>query len=711
MAKKKTGRPTIGTVARTAAEQSRIAHTRAAEAAACIGRINYGSVQADRKARCQKDLRSFLVEYLPEAFDGFRWRWSDSHEKLIATIQQGILAGGLRFVDAEPRGFSKTTICEGAVLWAALYGHQQLVPLLSTVKHTALKSMQSVKSELESNARLSADFPEVCQAVAALDGISQRGSSQTYILEGGEVEHTYIEWRADEIVLPTIEGAACRGVVLCVYGIESRKARGLHFKTREGQVLRPGFVLIDDPQDQKIAKNPLRVDSLWKNLHGQILPSGSHRRKIAAAVVATVIEKNDLVDRLLKSSDWVGRRVAMLSELAENEDLWLGDYARIRRDFLRDDAKDRRRAEGEATEFYRQHREEMDKGAVASWQDCFDSEELSAIQHAYNLRIDLGEASFWAECQNDPLDLWATQGFVPLDPRDILAKATALPRGTVPLWAHTLTAFIDVGRRTHVHFCVCAFGSRFTGHVVDFGVVEVKRVQGQGLEASIFDAIARAAGVVARLYPVEGGGEKALDKLLVDSGWQSRVVYNWTRDQARSRPGLAFPSKGYSSERYRVPRPGSGARVGDKWHQALSENRAAVLTHYSTDYWKSFVDARWRVGLGGEGCLSLCRGEALPFAEQVTSERPTKKETRTGEVLDLWAVLPARENHWLDCLVGCHVAASMQGSSLERSGTPRPKVRKKKPPQAPPGVQEVPPRRGTPDVPVVASGGGVRRFY
>ncbi|GIX04615.1 MAG: hypothetical protein KatS3mg114_0484 [Planctomycetaceae bacterium] len=55
-----------------------------------------------------------------------------------------------------------------------------------------------------------------------------------------------------------------------------------------------------------------------------------------------------------------------------------------------------------ATEFYAQHREVMDEGAVVAWSERFNHDELSAVQHAMNLRLQ-DEAAFFAEYQNEPL--------------------------------------------------------------------------------------------------------------------------------------------------------------------------------------------------------------------------------------------------------------------------------------------------------------------
>ena len=66
-------------------------------------------------------------------------------------------------------------------------------------------------------------------------------------------------------------------------------------------------------------------------------------------------------------------------------------------------------------------------------------------------------------------------------------------------------------------------------------------------------------------------------------------------------------------------------------------------------------------------CLSLFGDKADQhrfLAEHITAEYRVKTEGR-GRTVDEWKLRPeASENHWLDCLVGCAVAASIQGAVL-----------------------------------------------
>ena len=55
-----------------------------------------------------------------------------------------------------------------------------------------------------------------------------------------------------------------------------------------------------------------------------------------------------------------------------------------------------------ATAFYLANRAAMDAGASVPWPERFEAHEVSAIQHAYHRRYDLGEVAFGCEFQNQP---------------------------------------------------------------------------------------------------------------------------------------------------------------------------------------------------------------------------------------------------------------------------------------------------------------------
>jgi len=57
------------------------------------------------------------------------------------------------------------------------------------------------------------------------------------------------------------------------------------------------------------------------------------------------------------------------------------------------------------------------------------------------------------------------------------------------------------------------------------------------------------------------------------------------------------------------------------------------------------------------------------LADHLTSEYRVPTTAR-GRTVDEWKLKPGKpDNHWLDCLVGCAVAASMQGSTAQGTST------------------------------------------
>jgi hypothetical protein len=101
-----------------------------------------------------------------------------------------------------------------------------------------------------------------------------------------------------------------------------------------------------------------------------------------------------------------------------------------------------------------------------------------------------------------------------------------------------------------------------------------------------------------------------------------------------------------------------------------------------TNYWKSFVHARLAVAMGDPGCFSLFGRDPKPhrlLADHLTAEYRIKTMARDRTV-DEWKLRATRpDNHWLDCLVGCAVAASIQGANLRPLETaasgPKPRLK------------------------------------
>lgn len=129
---------------------------------------------------------------------------------------------------------------------------------------------------------------------------------------------------------------------------------------------------------------------------------------------------------------------------------------------------------------------------------------------------------------------------------------------------------------------------------------------------------------------------------------------------------------GASSQPFSEYKRRPGDRIGHNWRMPNVQGRRAVRhVVYDTNFWKTFVHARLAVPMGERGCLSLFGDSAEAhrlFAEHLTAEYRVKTEGR-GRTVDEWKLRPERsDNHWLDGVVGCTVAASMQGVVLAGTG-------------------------------------------
>lgn len=591
-----------------------------------------------------------------------------------------------------PRGFAKTTISENSAIWATIYGHRRFVPIFAADAGAAETNIESIKLELAENDLLMDDFPEVCHAIRALEGKPQRCLSQTH-----EGQQTHIGWRADTIILPTIPGSVASGAILTACGITGA-SRGMKHKRPDGTQQRPDFVILDDPQTDESAGTPLQVAKRLDIIRKSILKLGGHDRKIAAVMNATVIRTGDLIEQVLdpkKFPSWQGERVKMVRKWSDaHETLWLTEYARLRNTYDADVLGDQQRAHREATEFYRANREKMDAGCSVSWEHCFDSScELSAIQHAYNSLIDDGEEVFASECQNQPLQAKVDDDELRLHADDIAAKTNGAARGVLPIEASRVVAFIDP-KKDLLYWTVLAFADGFSGWVVDYGTFPDqkrayfssrsprfklgKAVAGDSWEAVLYAGLdATVNMLVARQWKRTDGTVFPLERCLIDHGWgdAADTVDLFCRQSTHAT--ILLPSKGIycgaASRPFNDLAPKPGERRGMAWRIPVSTAKGTgrqVL--FDSNWWKTFVVNRFKTPMGGRGCLSLFGDKPEPhrlFADHQVSELPVAVDAKGRRVVE-WRQQVGVDNDWLDSVVGCHVAASVQGVALHERAKP-----------------------------------------
>ena len=635
-------------------------------------------VDPRRKEQAATDFRLFCESYFPLTF---HLTWSDDHLKVISKIEQAVLHGGL-FAMAMPRAAGKSSLAECACIWAVLNGHRDFVCLIGSDEGHAMDMLESIKMEFDGNDRLLEDFPEVCFPIQSLDGIANRCNGQLY-----QGERTHIGWTAREVILPTMPDSKSSGAIIKVAGITGR-IRGMKYKRADGQTVRPSLVVLDDPQTDESARSLSQCANRESILAGAVLGLAGPGKKISGIMPCTVIRPEDMADNILdrdKHPEWNGERTRMVYSFPSNEKLW-DQYAELRAEGLR--AGDGGR---QATEFYREHRAEMDVGAEAAWPERFNHDELSAIQHAMNLKL-RDEAAFYAEYQNEPLPVDDVEDDL-LSAEQIAAKTNGMSRRVVPIGCNTLTMFIDVQQKM-LFYVVAAWESDFTGYVVDYGTYpeqqrayftlrDARRTlamshRGTGLEGSIYAGLETLTDdYLSREWKRDDGALLRIDRCLVDANWGSStdVVYQFCRQSGHA--SVLIPSHGRFVGASSIPfsdyKRKQGDRVGHHWRIPNVRGKRSVRhVIFDTNYWKSFVHARLSVAMGDRGCLSLFGDKPTLhrlLAEQLTAEYFVKTEGR-GRTVDEWKPRPEQpDNHWLDCLVGCAVAGSIQGVALAGMGS------------------------------------------
>lgn len=657
-----------------------------------------------RRTACRASFRLFCEAYFPATF---HLAWSADHLWVIGLIEQVVTRGGL-FAVAMPRGSGKTSLAEAACLWAALNGLRRFIVLIGASKPAAEDLLASIKTELEGNEALAEDYPEACVPIARLEGIANRCAGQHY-----RGERTRIVWSSEEVVLPSLapegwasmpghEGfvrsdgyALCSGAVVKVTGIEGR-IRGLKHKRHDGASIRPDLVIPDDPQTDESARSPSQSRTRELVLAKAVLGLAGPKTKISGIMPCTVIEHGDMADRILNRKlhpEWQGVRTRLAYSLPTSEALW-ARYAEIRAESLRAGNGGR-----EATEFYRANREAMDIGAKVAWPERYNGDEASAVQHVMNLKL-TSEEAFAAEYQNEPIKPVAVES-QDLTPDGVMARLSRVPRGLVPMGATHLTAFIDV-QGSLLYWAVCAWTSRFGGWVVDYGSYPDQHRQyytladardtleavypGMGLEARLHAGLQALTGRLCRQWEREGGGNQPLDRLMIDANWgeSTDTVYQFCRSSPHA--AIISPSHGRYVGASSLPVTAGARKDGDRlglnWKiPGFSGKRSTRYVIHDSNFWKSFLAARLTAPLGDPSALTLNGDSSVEhrmLADHLTAEYRVRTEGR-GRTVDEWKIRPTRpDNHFLDCLSGCCVAASVMGCSLtgEAAGvvTPRRKV-------------------------------------
>jgi hypothetical protein len=495
---------------------------------------------------------------------------------------------------------------------------------------------------------------------------------------------THITIRADMLTLPLIEGSKVSGSAIRCASIMGR-IRGLKHNIPNGETIRPDLVVIDDPQTDKVAKSLSQVNARERIINGTIRGLAGPGRPLTVLMPCTVIQCNDLADRFIdrnKRPEWRGKRSKLVRKFPDNMDLW-HEYWKIKSDSYRNGGKGI-----EATEFYQNNREEMDKGSDVPWMERFTPPiQISALQHAMDLYFK-DPITFFSEYQNDPLieSIGDNAGRIELKAEELQQRYSGLDRYTCPQHTLHVSTGIDIQQRI-LYYLTVAWTEDFGGVVIDYGTFPKQPIayfrtpdppvplescnKDLTIGPLVFYGLQQLSQMLPR-YKVDNSYETLSNqKTFIDANWSltTDAVYGFCKQEEKS--FIFHPVHGRGIGAAQLPMSDWARKLGEKksdynWVERQTTNVKNRGRHviYDTNYWKSLVGERLIAPKGSKNTL-LFFGDASTrhelLCDQLSCEHPIEKEGR-GRKIDEWQKKPGlNENHYFDCLVMAAVAACYLG--------------------------------------------------
>jgi len=602
------------------------------------------------------DLKGFLIFFYPEKY--YR-PFSEDQEKFIKDTEAKILKGGDEAVGM-PRGEGKTTTIIGASSWALAYGHRRYPTVIGANKPLASNIMSGIKNFFDANPRMALIFPEMCAPCVALEGLSQRAKGQ---ISNGET--TDISWKGDKVVFaqmyrkdPEKYMERGMGAVVESRGMTSG-VRGMQTTLRDGTVIRPDFVFLDDPQTRESARSPTQCDERESLINSDIAGLSGIGKKLSMIMAVTVICQDDLADRCLEK--WQSVRAKALYDFPDaHKTLW-AEYIELYREWKKKGIE-----QEESNKFYLEHREELDKGARVGNEYRLNEGEISALQNIYNYIADYGEASFYSELQNEPRDN-ATQPY-DISPQLILTKCNGHERTVIPDDCNYITCGIDINHYA-LNWGMLGVKYDMTSYIIDYGQYPKRKAlwtpeSKETAENAIYNGVVNLCRELVANNP-------ALKIIVVDGNYATDTVYRVVNTLNQTVPNLKFVvGRGVSSERYSVPSNKSKLyQTGYECFLAKGDRGDHIV--FNSHYWHKHLQTSFLLEVGSRSSISLygqIGTDHRLIANHICADKlieVDKKMTNKGEVeIYKWTKRPGEHNDLSDGLVMGLVGASVYGADV-----------------------------------------------
>lgn len=645
-----------------------------------------------RRSRCEQDFGLFCKTYFPGTF---RHEWSTVHKRLIELIQMVVLVGALLAMGI-PRGWGKTSLCVRGVIWAVAYRHHTFVMLIGASNEAAKAMIQDIRTELETNPLLQADFPELCYPIRELEGVNQRGKAQLCCGERTRVFASDYELRLGDV-------AGQSGAIIRSGGILSSKIRGARFIV-DGETKRPTLGLVDDPQTEASAASKRSCYRRERVIQAALPGLPGAGEAWSCLMTMTVIEPGDVADRVLnrdKHPDWHGVRHAALGSLP-NEDameLWF-EWNQIREACLRKDED-----LTQAHKFYKKNMKAMKAGSEIVWKDGYDTDRfVDPLEQSMDWYF-RDRQGFWSELMNNPAGFEVDSQPV-LDRDTVAVRVHHLKAEQAPMDAEYITAFADVQGKC-LFWEVRAHAQDSTSWILAYGTwpgqprayyslsdlkmtLDSMYPQHATLQARLTAAIKDLFTMLFnKEWEREDGHILKMNVAGIDANWETNTVKAAVR-----KSGFVtrlIPTHGRSFRPPKVPlddlRVQDGDRCGTFW-RLRSPKQKDSIRHllYDVDHWKTHHRDRLLIPQESPGSVSLFAGrDHTMYADHQLAEQSSMiHDISSQRTVEVWEHRPERpDNHFWDCSVGNGMLGSMLGCQLPdtaiitQSNSRRKKKRKK----------------------------------
>lgn len=242
-------------------------------------------------------------------------------------------------------------------------------------------------------------------------------------------------------------------------------------------------------------------------------------------------------------------------------------------------------------------------------------------------------------------ETWKEKGEAP-DWERVYARREPYAIGSVPADVVVLTAGVDV-QKDRLVYEIVGWAPNKESWSIDAGELHG--------DTALESTWAQLDELLARTY--DNG--RSIAMLAVDSGYNTQIVYGWSRQHPMSR---VIATKGVSTARMLVGAPSPV----DVTVRGRRLQRGYKVWPVGVDIAKSELYGWLRLRIGEDGIAppGYCHfpeyGEG--YFKQLTAEHlVTSTNRRTHRTRMEWQVLPNRENHFLDARILARVAAAVLG--------------------------------------------------